>query len=56
MYIILATLILSSGITTGAIDNIKFDNEKSCKSYSKKMGYTDSKHLKFKCTKGNNNA
>ena len=53
MYIIIATLILSSGITTGAIDNIKFDNEKSCKSYIKKMGYTDSKHLKFKCTKGN---
>ena len=56
MYIIIATLILSSGITTGSIDNIQFDNEKSCRSYIKKMGYTNSKYLKFKCTKGNNNA
>ena len=56
MYIIIATLILSSGITTGSIDNIQFDNEKSCKSYIKKMGYTNSKHLKFKCKKEINHA
>lgn len=55
MYIIIAALILSSGITTGSIDNIQFDNEKSCRSYIKKMGYTDSKHLKFKCTTGDKN-
>ncbi len=43
-------------ITRGTVDNVSFNSVVSCEAYKKRMGYTNTKALQFKCLAQKGNA
>lgn len=49
MWLLVATLTLSTGITVAPVDGKTFTSLVACESYKKRMGYDSSSRLRFDC-------